>query len=66
MGFFRPETARWPEEMLKMKEPPGMYVKTKARMTKHPIIERTPCPKIHKFCNNERQLMGFSGPEMAR
>jgi hypothetical protein len=45
--------------MLKMKIDPTMYMKTKGRMTQCPKISTTFWPRMHRFCDNGRQSMGF-------
>ncbi len=47
--------------MLKMKIDPGMCMKTKASVTKQPIIKRASWPKIHEFRKNGRPSIGLLG-----
>src|ERR1019366_2197294 len=50
-----------PIKMLKMKEPPGMCMKTQGRKTIWPIISRAFRPKMHSFCENGRKSVGLLG-----
>jgi hypothetical protein len=46
--LFRVETGTVPKEMLKMKEPPGMCMKTKDGMTKRPANYMAFSTKMHE------------------
>ena len=50
-----------PIKMLKMKEPPGMCMKTQGRKTIWPIISRAFRPKMHSFYENGRKSVGLLG-----
>jgi hypothetical protein len=52
--------------MLKMKEPPGMCMKTKERTTKWPIINRAFWPKMHQLRDDGRQSIELCGGELTQ
>jgi hypothetical protein len=54
-----PEAGRLPIKMLKMKEPPGMCMKTKERVTQLPIISRALWPENAKVRDNRGENRMF-------
>jgi hypothetical protein len=47
--------------MLNVKIDPEMYMKTKGRMTRLPIIIRAFVPGLRHFCENRREFIGLLG-----
>ena len=52
---------RDPIKMLKMKIDPEMYMKTKGRVTRLPLIIRAFVPGLHHFYKNRQQSIGLLG-----